>query len=190
MKKLLIALDIGNVCVKISHQNFPAALGIDNLPDDVKQLMHDYETGKIETEDEFLQKTSAAFQHKFPLEKLKDAFDSILIEAVPGMPELVASFPDSGIKAVFFSDISPTHLKRTELLFSAFHTMAGGVFSFKSGSWKPGEAMFSMFEKNYGTPDFYFDDRADLVEAARKHGWNAIVFTSAKDLREKIMLAG
>ena len=183
--EILLALDIGNVCVRIDPRNFPAALGLEALPGEVRELFRRYEHGEID-DGQFLESAGRALGGRFAAEELAAAFDSILIEAVPGMSELAAGFPLLGVRAVFFSDISPRHLRRTEALFPAFRSISGGVFSFDAGGWKPSAAMFDRFERLYGVPDLYTDDRAELIEAARKRGWRAEVFVSAADLRKKL----
>lgn len=186
MGKKVLALDIGNVCVKINHLNFQQALGIKQLPEKLTILMRDFECGIIRDETTFLLTATRILENRFPAEQIRTAFNSILIEKVPGMTELVSALPRQGINAVFFSDISPTHLQRTKELFPAFDTVHGGIFSFESGAQKPSPAMFERFEQLYGVPDLYTDDRIDLITAAIRRGWNAVQFTNAEDLREKL----
>jgi FMN phosphatase YigB (HAD superfamily) len=187
MKEILLALDIGNVCVRINHANFASALGEKHLPEEYSCILRDYEWGNVADEDEFIKRCYAVFDGRFSESKLLAAFETILIEAVPGMQELAAEFGKMRVKAVFFSDISLTHLRRTrELVPVIYNNCAGGVFSFDAGAWKPSEAMFARFEKLYGVPDLYVDDRSELIEAAQRRSWNASLFTSAEDLREKL----
>ena len=186
MKKKILALDIGNVCVKIDPQNCAEALGLTVLPEAIRGLCRDFEWGKAGEEDAVFARAVEILDNRFSAEKIKEAFNTILIEAVPGMSELVSSLPEMGVEAFFFSDISVTHLARTKELFPAFACVKGGVFSFETGAWKPAETMFETFESRYGKPDLYVDDRKELIEAAQKHGWNAAVFAGAEDLRKKL----
>ena len=180
MKKILLALDIGNVCVRINHANFADFLGVKSLPEESSVLLQEYEWGIIKSEAEFLDRSMKLFDGKFSADEMIAAFNSILIEAVPGMTELASDFAEMNVEAVFFSDISPTHLRRTwELVPDICRNTAGGVFSFDAGAWKPSEAMFSRFEKLYGVPDLYADDRLELIFAAQKRSWNALQFTGA-----------
>ena len=39
---------------------------------------------------------------------------------------------------------------------------------------KPEEAMFAAFERRFGVPDLYLDDRMDLINAANARGWHAV----------------
>jgi FMN phosphatase YigB (HAD superfamily) len=186
MKKLLLALDIGNVCVRIDHANFFRKLGIEKTPPAMQELLKEFEFGRIASEEDFFAGSAEIFNGRFTVSEIKEAFDAIIIAPVPGMEELVRSFPAMNVQAVFFSDISLAHLRRTVELFSAFSVVSGGVFSFECGNWKPSEEMFSAFESRYGVPDIYVDDREMLIEAAKKRPWNAEIFTGAKDLREKL----
>ena len=188
MKEILLALDIGNVCVRIDHADFASALGLKSLPEECRLIMRDYEWGIIPSEAEFISRCHEIFEGKFSRSELLSAFESILIEPVTGMQELASEFSKMSVKAVFFSDISPTHLRRTrELVPEICRNSAGGVFSFDAGAWKPSGAMFSRFEKLYGVPDLYADDRAELISAAQERSWNALQFVSAEDLREKLL---
>lgn len=186
MKKLLLALDIGNVCVQIDHANFTRQLGIGENPPAMQELLREFEFGHIADEKEFFERSAEIFNGRFSVSELKKAFDAILIAPVPGMEELAGEFAAMNVQAVFFSDISPAHLRRTKELFRAFSAVSGGVFSFECGNWKPSQEMFSAFESRYGIPDIYVDDREILIEAAKKRPWNAEIFTGAEDLREKL----
>lgn len=187
MKKILLALDIGNVCVRIDHNNcikqFPDAI----IPEGLFQLARDYECGVIKEEEIFIRQALEISNYRFTADEFKSAFESIIISPVPGMTELVRDFTGMGVKAVYFSDISPTHLNRTREIFPAFDAVEDGVFSFDAGAWKPDVAMFSRFERLHGIPDLYVDDREELICAAIEHGWNAEIFTSSQDLREKLL---
>ena len=187
MKEIVLASDIGNVCIRITPENFPKNLGISEVPEKCREIMRDYEWGRITDEQEYLRRSVIAFDGKFTEKEILDAFRSILVEPVPGMTELALEYPSLGVKPVFFSDISLTHLAETKRLAPELcRNFAGGVFSFEAGAWKPSTAMLERFEKLYGVPDLYVDDRLELVEAAREHGWNAIQFAGAEDLREKL----
>ena len=102
------------------------------------------------------------------------------------MDELISNLDKYGFEARFFSDISLTHLTRTHELFPAAQFVPDGMYSFVSGAQKPAEEMFAAFEEKFGVPALYVDDRIELIEAARKRNWNAIQFTTADALKEKL----
>ena len=180
-----IALDIGNVCVKINPLRAAAALGIETVPEAMRRAMYAFETGVI-GEEEFLYRSLAAFDGRFTPARLRAAFRAILIEPVPGMTELVKSLPGRGIQPVFFSDISVTHLAQTREIFAGAAAVPEGIYSFESGALKPGKAMFDRFEERYGKPLRYFDDRAELIAAAQQRGWAAVQFVSAQQMSDEL----
>ena len=103
------------------------------------------------------------------------------------MSELVNSLPQMGITPVFFSDISTLHLARTRELFPAEATVKDGIYSFTSGGQKPSALMFDAFESRFGRPLLYVDDRMELIAAAKKRNWPALVFTSAEELKQALL---
>ena len=186
MKKILLAMDIGNVCVKIDHGLFPKQLGIGETPEAMKELLREFEFGHLDGEKEFLERAGEIFHNKFSCEKIREAFNAIIIEPVPGMEELISNLEKFDFEARFFSDISLTHLTRTHHLFPAAQFVPDGMFSFIAGAQKPAEEMFAAFEEKFGAPALYVDDRLELIEAARKRNWNAIQFTTADALQEAL----
>ena len=180
----LLALDIGNVCVKIDFRNFARALGLQEIPPALIDLQRDLECGRV-SDEAFIYAVSQ-YSHRTP-EYAMDAFNSILIEAVPGMTELIAELDQYGFEARFFSDISLTHLCRTFKLFDSAAFVPDGMYSFVSGAQKPAPEMFAAFEEKFGIPDLYTDDRAELIDAALKRNWNAVQFTSAENLKQALL---
>ena len=181
-----LALDIGNVCIKIDFANFARTLGVDAIPEKIVTLQQQMECGKLPA-DEFIRAVRCHFS--LPESRCLEAFNAILLHPVPGMSELVRSLQRSGITPVFFSDISPLHLARTRELFPAAAAVQNGIYSFTAGGQKPSEQMFDAYEQSFGRPLLYVDDRAELISAARKRNWTATVFTSAEALKVTIQQA-
>lgn len=175
----ILALDIGNVCVKIDFANFAHTLKIAEIPQELIALQRELECGRIDDKT-FLSAVSDTCCCSYP--DALYAFNSILIAPISGMVELVSSLNSYGYEARFFSDISPTHLARTKEIFPAAATVPDGMFSFVSGAQKPDEIMFTAFEERFGIPALYVDDRMELISAARTRGWNSRQFTTAHDL--------
>ncbi len=184
MKKV-IALDIGNVCLGIHPERCFGRLGFRSMEEVPRELLYlaseEFERGAF-PEEEFLRKARASTSSGFSDAELRDAFLAILGEPIPGMTEWVSGLDARGFRPVFFSDTSETHLKEVRRKFPASVCVPEGIYSFEVHAKKPEPAMFAAFEAKHGVPAFYFDDRAELIEAAQKHGWNAYRFTSAKQL--------
>ena len=182
-----IALDIGNVCIEIDHVGCYSKVGFQGMPpQEVMLLSREYECGHL-TEDEFW----TAFQQYAPdktksRRDLENDFDSILVQPVEGMEELISTLPLFGIQPVFFSDVSARHMKLVRKMFRASALVPDGIYSFEVGAMKPEDAMFEAFEKRFGVPALYVDDREILIEAAKKRGWNAVVFSGAANLAKAL----
>ena len=185
MRKRVIALDIGNVCLEIHPERCFGALGfrsVAEIPPEVLFLASErFERGEV-TPAEFLAGFRKLTGTTFSDEELDRAFRSIIGPAVPGMAELVAGLGARGFQPVFFSDTSVTHLDEVRRKFPAEAAVPEGIYSCEVHAKKPEEAMFRAFEARFGIPEFYFDDRAELVEGARIHGWNAHRFVSAEEM--------
>ena len=182
-----IALDIGNVCIRIDHAGCYSKVGFDSVPpQEVMLLARDYECGKL-SEDEFWTRFQQYAPDKSKSRKdLEKDFDSILVRPTEGMEELISTLPLFGIQPVFFSDISARHLALVRKMFRASAMVPNGIYSFEVGAMKPEDAMFEAFEQRFGVPALYVDDREVLIDAARKRGWNAIVFSGAETLAKAL----
>lgn len=185
MRKRVIALDIGNVCLEIHPERCFAALGYRNaqeIPPEALFLASErFERGEV-TPAEFLSGFRRLTGTSLSDAELERAFRSIIGPAVPGMAELVAGLDARGFRPVFFSDTSVTHLDEVRRKFPAAPAVPDGIYSYEVHAKKPEKAMFEAFEARFGVPAFYFDDRAELIEGALRHGWNAHRFVSAEEM--------
>ena len=183
-KTLTVALDIGNVCVRLEYENVFRAAGLEPgsaLPEDADRAFCELECGRIETE-EWLDVLWNSLGRRFSKEHLLNGWNSILAEPFPGVEKYIRKYTESGVKFVYLSDISRLHLNNVCRMLPFAHLIYDGVYSFEAGVRKPGAAMYELFEKRHGVPDFYFDDKLCNIEGARTRGWNAIQFTHAEQL--------
>ncbi|MCQ2380060.1 MAG: hypothetical protein MJ025_03955 [Victivallaceae bacterium] len=179
MTSRYVALDIGNVCVRINHAAIAAGMARPSIGSEVLEIATLHECGKI-GEDEFferLMKTDAIAG--IPRQAIEKAFDNILVEPVDGMADLIEKMTKIGLVPVYISDISPRHLERCRRIFPASDMVKYGIYSFEVGYQKPSPEMFKAFESRFGKPLVYADDRLELVEAATAFGWNAVQFKDA-----------
>ena len=181
-----LALDIGNVCIEIDQLSAWKQMGFTAPAPALAEIAARFETGFI-TEAEF----SRAVLELSPcknrtVKELREIFLSILVKPKTDMAELISSLPARGVQPVFFSDISFLHLQKTREMFPAAKHVPCGIFSFEVGAMKPQKAMFRAFEARFGKPFLYTDDRADLIAAAEKYGWQAHRFVSADDLEKTL----
>jgi len=119
--------------------------------------------------------------------ELADAWNMILGEEIHGMYDFLDEITKLGCRAIFFSDTSEMHINYIyrHLPLSVF--VSGGIFSFETGFRKPESGMYEAFEKAYGKPCFYTDDKAENIDAGLKRGWRSHRFVSAELLRKEFL---
>lgn len=183
------AIDIGNVCISIDKTAPLRGMGLppdDNILQDIHQCVQRFEFGITDEETFFTELSRLAFCKGEPVEKLKKLYDSILLDPVPGMKELLEELPSLGVMPVFFSDISTFHLEGSRIRMPLMRKYEG-IYSFDYGVYKPSPVLFKAFEDLYGKPVIYADDRSELIDGALGYGWNAHRFTSSENLRREII---
>ena len=178
----VIALDIGNVSMKLNFDEMYRRLDTDSADSAAVARLWEYgaalETGRC-TVPEFLDRLDDFTQYRHSREYLLDAWRCGVREPMPGMLETVRALASRGVRFSFMSDISPIHLDQVFKYCEFAHLVSGGIYSFSAGAFKlDGCTMFEAFERRYGRPLVFFDDRIEIIEHAREFGWNAIRFQS------------
>ena len=182
----VIALDIGNVSMKLNFDEMYHRFDVE--PDDATSVGRlweygaDMETGRI-TVPEFLDRLYDFTGHRRTRQYLLDAWRCGVQESMPGMLETVRALVSRGVRFSYMSDISPIHLDQVFKYCEFVHLVTGGIYSFEAGAFKlDGSAMFDAFERRYGRPLVFFDDRIEIIEHARSLGWNAVQFKSPEQV--------
>jgi HAD superfamily hydrolase (TIGR01509 family) len=185
MNNPVIALDIGNVCVKLQLNK--AASALDWMPDAAfpdafAKTCAQYEYGHC-THDEWMDAFQQVTGGKFTDQELLAAWNLIIGEPIEGMAEAIQELTELGFQFVYFSDTNKPHIEKFYRTFSANPLVKGHIFSYDVGAHKPAPEMFDAFEAAYGKPCFYVDDKACNIEGAIKHGWTAHPFTTTEQFR-------
>ena len=180
----VIALDIGNVSMKLTFDGMYRRLGVDPADPGAVAALWEHgaalETGRC-TVPEFLDRLDALTGHRHTREELLDGWRCGVQDPMPGMLETVRALAARGVRFSFMSDISPIHLEQVFRYCGFAHLVSGGIYSFSAGAFKlQGNTMFEAFERCYGRPLVFFDDRIDIINHARGLGWNAVQFKSAE----------
>lgn len=179
-----IALDIGNVCISIHPERCFSSLGIaadTEVPEEFLQAVYKMETGKI-TEDEWLGIFAEVTSFVYSKNQLRKAYVDILGDEFKSTENFVRLAVDAGYRIIFFSDTSPIHIHHIYRNLSYANLITGGVYSFNTGKLKPHPEMYEQYEKLYGTPAIYIDDKLENIDAAEKRGWKVILFKSENDI--------
>ena len=178
----VIALDIGNVSMKLTFDGMYRRLDVDPADSAAVAGLWEHgaalETGRC-TVPEFLDRLDDFTGHRHSRQYLLEAWRSGVRESMPGMADTVRALAARGVRFSYLSDISPIHLDQVFKYCKFVHLVTGGIYSFEAGAFKlDGSAMFDAFERRYGRPLVFFDDRAEIIEHARGLGWNAVQFES------------
>ena len=183
-----LALDIGNVCIKLNYERLLSQLGMTpeffaSAP--IKDLVRRHEFGLCSADEFFRGLGRLPELRKYDDAALRAGYRALLRDPLPGMPELLRRLPDCGILPVFFSDISVFHLNCCRDIIPEMQRYPG-IYSFDTHAYKPSAEMFAQFERIYGVPVLYTDDRSELIASAKKRNWPAEVFHSASELLEQL----
>lgn len=181
-ERKIVALDIGGVCVSLYPELCMEKFGVGphsaNWPD-FQKLDFQLETGRI-SEEFFLQSLRRLLNDRLSVDEIREAWSSFIGPDIPGMAEAVRSL-SGRFRFLYFSNTSRLHLDDVVRTNGFGHLVTGGVYSFTAGAMKPDPAIYEAFEREYGVPYAYFDDRAENVEGAKARGWNAFLFHSPEE---------
>jgi len=175
-----LALDIGGVCLTI---NFPRAMRYFGLepskpfPSEWMTLLDDYSNGLIGSW-QFAAGIRKLTANGFSHEQIHDGWNLILGEEIPETTRLLHHLWDNGWRIVFFSDTQPWHIERLRDILSYSKRIPEAIYSCDIGAQKPANAMYEAFERSFGVPDLYLDDRQLNIEAGVARGWHAVQVSS------------
>ncbi len=189
MKKdpaVIVALDIGRVCISLDYESCLRGFGFEPdenfpIPRTILEANNELECGRISVRS-FLDVMHRETNGKFTDGQIIENWNKIIGKSNPGMKERVSALVEKGVRFVYFSDISIIHADEMFRRNDFAHRIADAVFSFEAGAQKPDPAMYELFEKRHGIPDFYFDDKLCNIQQAASRGWNAIQFFNAEQL--------
>lgn len=176
----LLALDIGGVCVKLTPEKGGDYLGIEPLNQPGEQLapvISAYSCGRM-TSEEFTARLSDYTNHRFSDGEIHEGWNMFIESEHFKTTRLIRHLLGKGWRFVFFSDTQPWHTEKLSWLLPYYDEAFGYVFSYEVGAEKPSPLMYEAFEKKYGKPDLYLDDRLDNIQGGLARGWNAVQFTS------------
>jgi FMN phosphatase YigB (HAD superfamily) len=186
-KRKILALDLGGVCVALGRRECMAALGFEgreDFPAAFDEPRRAFAEGRISADD-WLDKTFELLGGRISKERILEAWSLIVGPPLPGMREAVAALVREGLSPVYFSDTNTLHIDYLRRRGGFLELGFGEIFSYDVGAEKPSAAMYEAFERKFGIPFFYTDDRRDNIDAALARGWPAARFTDAESfLRE------
>ena len=132
-----------------------------DIPPRLLGAADDLECGRME-EEEFY--SLVCRELNIPgIDEVREWFYSILGDEMPGIADTLNRIKNDW-DFVFLSDISGAHLQLVAEKLSFFNMAAGGIYSFEVGAKKPAREMYLAFERKFGKPDLYVDDRTQNIQ--------------------------
>ena len=183
-ERKVVALDIGGVCVQLHPEICMNRFGVKpDMPQwsEFWKLDLLVETGRISDEC-FLESIRKLLDNRLSIDEIRAAWSSFIGPDIPGMADAVRSLSDR-FRFVYFSNTSRLHLDDVTIMNGFGHLVTGGVYSFSAGAMKPDPVIYKAFEREYGVPYAYFDDRLENVNGGKACGWNAFQFHSPEEFR-------
>lgn len=184
-----IIFDIGNVLLKFDYLSAGLKLAAKNglfLPPDrerINQTKEQYEGGLLSRED-FLQVIREEFQDDGPEEDLVAIWQNIFEPNQP-MIDIVQALHGQ-VPLFLLSNIGCIHHQHIFERYSFFQCFEGGVFSYQVKKLKPDPDIYALAAEMTGTAPastVFLDDLAPNVEAARNHGFDAVLYDFKKHER-------
>ncbi|MCA9054485.1 MAG: HAD family phosphatase [Planctomycetaceae bacterium] len=190
-----LLVDLGNVLVPFSHERMCRQIGdLVGLDGAVVHaaifdsgLLPPFERGEIDAA-EFQRGLEQSLSVRFETEALHRAAGDIFDLSLPMRP-LLDQLRHQGYRLVMLSNTCTVHydwLRSQCDVFAPFHAL---VLSFQVGAVKPEAGIFQRaLEVIHCDPEecFYTDDIPAYVEAARRFGLQAEVFTDPASFREQL----
>ena len=189
---MIIALDLGGVCADVNsdimrqeiQERLKGRFSLAELAAKEKELCSYWdalERGRMETDDFFSYMNRLA-EGALSTGELRTLWCSHIRGPLPGTFEAAQEAVKKGPRIVFFSNTSEIQLQEIERKCPIWELHNGGEYSFSTGFMKPEPEIYACFERDFGKPGVFFDDKPANVAAAQARGWNAVCFRSAADL--------
>lgn len=198
MFKTLI-FDLGQVIVPFDFKRgyakmeplcaYPAA----EIPDRLRNsnLVVRFETGQIEAR-QFAQELSSILQLNTDYAGVCEILNSIFFPQ-PLIPDAFLASLKERYRLLLLSNTNSIHFEMIEQHYPLLRHFDRFILSYQVGAVKPSPAIFeAALAEAHCRPDecFFTDDIAAYVEAARRHGIDAVQFQSFEQLQSELMSRG
>jgi FMN phosphatase YigB (HAD superfamily) len=192
--KPVIALDVGKVLVdydpKVVLEELSKRCGREiglPLPIDLDELFFPVYVG-TQSWGDILHVLNNALGFFLESQEWRELWCRIFTGEMPGMREALAELK-SEFRLVALSNTEEVHWTFILQKYPIFKLLDGWIVSYTEGVAKPDPAIYEAVVDRYcdgRLPVFYTDDTPRYVEAARRLGWEAEVFTDAAHFKEGI----
>jgi putative hydrolase of the HAD superfamily len=191
--------DLGNVLVHFSHDRMCAQIGelCGRSGPDIRALLidsglqWDFERGRL-SEDQFREQLEEIVGRRMRQADLIAAGSNIFTLNHPMIP-MLSSLRAQGYRLVLLSNTSRTHFEFISRTYGVLEHFDRFVLSYQVGAIKPEPAIYEAALQAIGCEPhecFYTDDIPEYVDAGRRYGLHAEVFTDAGQCAEQLRSRG
>jgi FMN phosphatase YigB (HAD superfamily) len=188
--KVLLEFDYGIALRRLVPRVRLDLAGLHRLIDQ-SELLFEYETGLVSTND-FFDRVCQATGYEGSLTEFGAVFADIFSEIGP-MVTLHGELRRAGIPTYLLSNTNELAVGHIRNRFPFFSQFDGHFLSYEHRSMKPAPRLYEVVEEWSGLrgPDlFYLDDRTENVGAALERGWQARVHETPEASRAALAAAG
>lgn len=195
MSERIVCFDLGGVVVRIcrSWAEGCAAAGLEVRADGRsteeailkrRELLHDYDTGRIDCET-FFREVSQVLNGVYSPEEIRRVHDAWILGEYDGIAELIEEINASGA-AARTACLSNTNHRHWESMrgMRALEAIAHPHASHLLGQRKPDASIYAAFEEALGARGeeiVFFDDLEENVESGKARGWRAVLIDHEGD---------
>ena len=194
-----IFFDLGNVIIPFDFKlaltklqplcNYPAT----EIPQRIRgtDLVSRFESGQIAAE-QFVKEFSAVLELRIGYEEFCDLWTSVFLPE-PLIQESLLVELGRRCPLMILSNTNPIHFHMIQANYPLMRHFEHCVLSYEVGALKPSAKIFEEAVARAGCEAgecFFTDDLAVNVEAARKHGMDAVQFQSAAQLEGDLKTRG
>ncbi len=190
-----ILFDLGNVIVpfdfKLAYARLAPLCGCEpaDIPIKIRStdLVTRFETGRVGPE-QFVEELSAVLSLKITFEEFRDLWTCIFLPR-PLIAEALLENLARGYRLMLLSNTNPIHFEMVQANFPLLRHFHDRVLSYEAGAVKPSSKIFkAAIQRARCKPEecFFTDDIAINIEAARKHGMDAVQFHNSAQLEEEL----
>ena len=192
-----VLFDLGNVLVDVDQGIFPQSLGFQNaeeimyLAQDLRDWARRYETGQFAT-DIFLAGLQNILGGSYPIRQLRQAFQSIIRDPIPGMEDLVADVSRL-MRTALASNTNEIHHLTSMAVVPALAHLSKHYVSYELKVMKPEPEFYAAILRDLDLPPaqvVFIDDKVENIAGATAAGMSGVLFTTAPELRERLRALG
>ena len=113
-----------------------------------------------------------------------------MLTPIEGVVEVLIELKRKGYKTYFLSNFHLLAFEDVTKRYDFFKSFDGGIVSYKEKLMKPEKDIYDKLMKTYeinSQESIFIDDTRENIEGAAKLGFETILFTTARELREKLV---